>query len=152
MAKLPLERLLARIRITPPPSSSLRSNCWEWTGGTCNHGYGQIGIRSAAGKYKRVLVHRLAYEELVGPVPDGKELDHLCRNRLCINPDHVEPVTHTVNLRRGVKKTNITHCPKGHPYDDENTYIDERGRRTCKKCKRLANQEYKKRRKQNGRN
>ncbi len=86
----------------------------------------------------------VAYELRYGPVPEGLELDHLCCNRWCYNPDHVEPVTHAENIRRsGKQDTNShkTHCPQGHPYDEKNTYWSHTGRhsgwqRVCRACKR----------------
>ena len=82
--------------------------------------------------------HRVSWELLVGPIPEGLELDHLCRNHGCVNPDHLEPVTHAVNVRRGRGGTSWAqkkHCPQGHPYDDANTYL-YRGRRSCRECSR----------------
>lgn len=69
------------------------TGCWRWLGHCLSSGYGRVGARG-------ILAHRLAYEELVGPIPDGLEIDHLCRNRGCVNPAHLEPVTHVENLRR----------------------------------------------------
>lgn len=106
--------------------------CWEWTGATSS-GYGTFGWHG-----RIVKAHRLAYTQLRGPIPDGKSLDHLCRNTICVNPAHLEPVTHYENMRRGRNWTwwrEITHCPKGHPYDATNTYLYRGGRRciTCSK-------------------
>jgi len=69
--------------------------CWQWVGSRTNNGYGQIWDGG-----RLVLAHRLAYETLVGPIPDGLECDHLCRNRPCVRPSHIEPVTHSANLKR----------------------------------------------------
>jgi hypothetical protein len=84
------------------------------------------------------LVHRIAYEAERGSIPEGLVLDHLCRNRGCVNPWHLEPVTNIQNVMRGVSAFAInarkTECPQGHPYDDENTRI-ERGSRICQTCK-----------------
>lgn len=73
-------------------------DCWLWTASRKDNGYGQIFIGG-----QNVLAHRYAYESLVGPIPDDKEIDHLCRVRHCVNPDHLEPVTHKVNFDRGAR-------------------------------------------------
>ena len=84
--------------------------------------------------------HRVAYELLIGPIPAGLELDHLCRNRLCVNPAHLEPVTRQTNQHRGASVSGIsvraTHCPEGHPYDADNTYVRPNGHRVCRECAR----------------
>jgi hypothetical protein len=88
--------------------------------------------------------YRITYETLVGPVPNGLELDHLCRVRACVNPGHLEPVTHRVNTLRGetvaARNARATHCPAGHPYDEVNTYADRLGRRSCRECCRRRHQ------------
>ena len=85
-------------------------------------------------------LHRAIYEKFVGPIPDGLTIDHLCRNRLCVNPAHLEPVTLAANVLRGeslpAKNARKTHCPKGHPYDETNTHITKQGWRICKACNR----------------
>lgn len=90
-----------------------------------------------------VLAHRYAYELLVGPIPEGLHIDHLCRVRLCVNPAHLEAVTCHENNRRSTSPTAVnakkTHCPRGHEYTEENTYFaPPDGRRMCKPCARAA--------------
>jgi hypothetical protein len=86
------------------------------------------------------LAHRVSYELLVGPIPQGLQLDHLCRNRRCINPAHLEPVTSRENTMRGetVAAANASrdHCPSGHPYSDSNTIALGKGGRKCRECDR----------------
>lgn len=111
--------------------------CWEWTGSLTGPGHGHLWFQ---GRYRGA--HCVAYELLVGPIPAGLHLDHLCRNRPCVNPDHLEPVTPAENIRRGsslsAQRARRTECPKGHPYDAENTVTDRRGRRYCRECRRAA--------------
>jgi len=111
------------------------SSCWLWTGGKTRNGYGQAYDPGS----KRVwLVHRLAYWLLVGPIPQGLTLDHLCRVRHCVNPSHLEPVTSRVNTLRGVGHSAVnaakSECVNGHPFDLINTRIRRSGRRDCRIC------------------
>lgn len=108
--------------------------CWLWTG-YVEGGYGRYGHGAER------LVHRLVYIELVGPIPEGLELDHTCRVRACCNPDHLEPVTHAENVRRGeglaAQQARQTECKRGHPFTPENTYTYRQGRsRRCRTCRR----------------
>lgn len=105
------------------------TGCWEWVAALTNHGYGQVWWNG-----RNLGAHRVAYELLVGPIPRGRQLDHLCRMRSCINPAHLEPVTGQVNVQRG-RKPWKTHCPSGHPYDEANTKL-YRGNRYCLACQR----------------
>ena len=108
-------------------------DCWEWSGGHTGDGYSCFSVS----REEAYPAHRFAYELVVGPVPEGLELDHLCRNPGCVNPAHLEPVTHDENMKRADNangtRSAATHCPKGHPYDRENT-IHRNGRRHCKAC------------------
>jgi hypothetical protein len=108
--------------------------CWLWTGGLWETGYGRFWFDG-----RTVLAHRWSYEHHTGPIPKGRHLDHLCRVRECVRPDHLEPVTARENLMRGetaaARNAAKTECPYGHPYDEANTYRDKRGRRSCIKCR-----------------
>lgn len=113
--------------------------CWEWTGAITSWGYGQF--RPDYPDYKVCsVVHRYSYELHVGPIPNGFQVDHLCRNRKCVNPSHLEAVTQLENIRRGFSQATInrlrTHCPKRHPYSAANTYIAPKGGRYCRECAR----------------
>jgi HNH endonuclease len=105
--------------------------CWHWPGYVNEDGYGRRG---------GIGVHRRMWELVCGPIPKGMEIDHLCRTRDCIRPDHMEVVDHRTNTRRGltIPAANAakTHCPQGHPYDEENTYVTKSGCRHCRACKR----------------
>lgn len=106
--------------------------CWEWTAGVGVGGYGRFALSRLNDKTRCVYAHRYSYELLVGEIPEGLVIDHLCRNRKCVNPDHLEPVTQQENVLRGngVTATNAKkdRCPKNHPYAE--------GRRRCLECDR----------------
>ena len=106
-------------------------DCWEWTGTIQVQGYGIVMYER-----RRWLVHRLVWEALVGPIPVGLDLDHLCRYKPCCNPDHLEPVTRKENVRRGAINQNVrkTHCDHGHPLSGTNLYRPPSGRRSCRTC------------------
>jgi hypothetical protein len=93
--------------------------CWLWTAAKVRNGYGIIGAGGAGNGF--LYAHRVSYELSVGPIPDGLFLDHLCRVRHCVNPEHLEPVTTAENCRRAAAA--VTHCPQGHVYDEANTYV-----------------------------
>lgn len=117
-------------KIAPCPMSG----CWFWTAAQFAHGYGKTSKKD-----KTVRAHNVVYELIKGPIPPGLVLDHLCRVRSCVNPDHLEPVTETENIRRGVSFSAInfrkTHCPQGHPYSPENTYRRKRRKHSIRVCK-----------------
>ena len=112
--------------------------CWEWQGCLHKQGYGQVGHQGAT-----VLLHKLIWEYYNDPTPTGKELDHTCQNPPCWNPDHLEPVTHLVNIRRG-RGTGwtATHCKQGHAFTVENIVVSRREngsfKRTCRTCTNLG--------------
>jgi hypothetical protein len=111
--------------------------CWIYSGALNQSGYGVARYQG-----RMTVVHRLAYQELVGPIPEGLELDHLCRVRNCVNPAHLEPVTHAENTLRGIGPTaqnaRRTECLQGHPLMGPNLYLRPDGRRECRTCKRAA--------------
>lgn len=111
--------------------SSFTGDCIVWDKALSAAGY---GVRNVDGVVQ--YVHRLAYVEAQGPVPEGLELDHLCRNRACYNAAHLEAVTHAENMKRGHFGMK-THCPQGHPYDEVNTYLGAKGGRQCRACKEV---------------
>ncbi len=116
--------------------------CWLWQGYVNKDGYGEYKSEFLTTR----LAHRISFGLDQGHLPD-LPLDHLCRHRHCVNPDHLEAVTSKVNTRRstvGLKEAQKTHCPHGHPYDEENT-LHYRGKRFCRQCKRDRNQADRKR-------
>jgi hypothetical protein len=117
------------------------NGCWIWEGAKNNDGYGYYYLgKDCLGEYKIVRAHRWSYEHHKGPIPQGLHIDHLCRNRSCVNPDHLEVVTGKENVLRGVGPTAMNaqkiHCANGHPFDEENTRIDKNNIRRCKTCER----------------
>lgn len=114
----------------------LSEGCWPWAGNRNRKGYGMFHGTKA------MSAHKWAYTYWVGPVPEGLQLDHLCRNRGCVNPAHLEPVTNRENqLRSPISLINKTHCIRGHGFTPENTYV-YRGTRSCKKCHRMHCERY----------
>lgn len=124
-------------RIEPEPMSG----CWLWVGTVDKAGYGRL-VMAGKGCTQTRSAHREVYENLRGVIPENLTLDHLCRTRCCVNPAHLEPVSQKENVRRGrgvgVRRT---HCPRGHPYDEVNTYIAFRAtglNRHCRVCRRIV--------------
>lgn len=133
-------------------------DCWPWIGSIHPTGYAHLKVQG-----RNVKAHRLGYELLVGPIPNGLTLDHLCHtrdskcaggdtclHRRCVNPAHLEPVAQRINALRGRSQPAInatkTHCSKGHPYDESNTYINpNRTGRTCRICNNAAQRAYQQR-------
>ncbi len=114
-----------------------RYDCWPWLATITPQGYGSFAMDGRSHPS-----HRVAYELLRGPIPDGLVIDHLCRVRHCVNPAHMEPVTNAENIRRGVSPSaihaRVTACPQGHQYTPENTEHRPSGRRHCLTCRRAA--------------
>jgi hypothetical protein len=134
---------LALSKVEPEPNSG----CWLWAASVNAAGYGQFSIpaqRDGIWKNKTHRAHKYLYEQLVGPVPAGLDLDHKCRVRSCVNPDHLEPVTRSENVRRGLSPIQLrarhqarTHCIHGHPLSGENVHHLKRGERVCRACSRI---------------
>ena len=134
-----LRRFWAKVSITA-------NGCWEWTGMRIWNGYGHFwdGTRRDTGTPRLVLAHRWSYEHFAGPIPEGLDIDHLCRNRGCCNPCHLEPVTRSENVRRsplmGAHARHMaarTHCAHGHAFDASNAAFTSDGRRRCRACDRV---------------
>lgn len=119
------DRVAEKIDIDPD------TGCWTWTGARSSGGYGSIKF---AGRTRPA--HRVVYENFVEPVGAELVLDHLCRNRACVNPDHLEPVSQSVNVQRGLSAGPRPHCNNGHELSGENVYTfpSDAGRRRCRLC------------------
>ena len=139
-----------RLSLLPPRLQSKivtcrYSSCWLWTGSLNQKGYGNVRVGSRKdGSRRCAKAHRIVYEILIGPITPGLTLDHLCRIRHCVNPDHVDPVSHRVNILRGngytARNARKTHCSKGHPFFGDNLYSDSNGFRHCRTCWREKHQ------------
>ena len=132
------ERLSDKIRID--------GECWLWTAFCGPDGYGRF---NACGE---MYAHRVLYILMHGSIPAGMELDHLCKNRGCVNPAHLDPVNHRENLMRGdgwgAKNARKTACHRGHPFDEKNTGRIKDGRRYCRSCLRASSQRQRDKRKE----
>lgn len=124
-------------RLILPRVAFSDEGCWLWTGNTNDQGYGLLLWNERSQR-----AHRLMYEIMVGPIPEGLVLDHLCRVRNCVRPDHLDPVTQGENTRRGMGFVGVnfrrTVCANGHPFDEANTYICPNGWRRCRRCRTLG--------------
>jgi len=133
---LPMHRPTPEQRFFEKVSES-PSGCWEWQARISEGGYGQFSLVTD----RPVPAHRWAYEHIVGEIPNGLQLDHLCRNRACVNPWHLEPVRAAVNTLRGEGQAAVnsrkSECLRGHPFDSLNTYVTPNGRRQCRACGRM---------------
>lgn len=125
------------------------SGCWLWTGATNPNGYGIFRKTTD----RNIVAHRFSYESFVCEVPNGLELDHLCRVRCCVNPDHLEPVTRSENTRRGIaagnglrkhhdRRSSAPTCIHGHPFTGTNVGFKNDGRRRCRECDRIRARKY----------
>src|SRR5262252_1558526 len=123
------ERFVSKIRVR-------RNGCWQWMGSFRSGGYGVAWSRR---EYRAVGAHRLAYEHFIGEIPNRLEIDHLCRNRWCVNPTHLEIVTRGENTKRANDAR--THCKHGHRFTPNNTAV-YKGMRYCLKCKRDSAMNY----------
>lgn len=140
------EYIAARVKVGARPAARPGlSPCHIWRLTPADNGYAYIGLRT----HHKMLAHRAAYELKFGPIPDGHVIDHLCRVRACVNPDHLEPVSNAENLRRGRGfrlRNGMDHaCIHGHAYTDENTYInpnDDTDIR-CRECSRVRDRKRK---------
>lgn len=132
MTQSPLKKRIWRFITVGTPNG-----CCIWTGGLNKYGYGKVWVDET---HRAVAAHRVIWEMVNGPIPAEVECDHLCRNRACVNPRHIELVTTKTNILRGASWAAVnakkTHCIRGHPFDETNTYLRPKGGRGCRICRR----------------
>ena len=119
-----MKRFILACRVT-------EGGCWLWQGDRYSNGYGRFSLGDV-----EWLAHRLAYACMVGPIAGDLTIDHLCNQRLCVNPDHLSPAARADNTRRGDGSGRRTHCPQGHEYSGENLRVNADGSRHCRACDR----------------
>ena len=128
-----IEKLLAKVR-------KEKDGCWIWLGHKDKRGYGQTSLRG------RDWAHRIFYRHFKGQIPEGTEIDHKCNTPSCVNPKHLQAISHRENQLRGRswvgKNARKTHCPKAHPYSKRNTYINPHGARVCRACAKDRERKY----------
>lgn len=128
------------------------SGCWIWVGCCDSNGYGNLskGVKVVEGYRKNYYAHRVAYELYKGSIPEGLDIDHLCRVRCCVNPDHLEAVCRKENVMRGNSPSNFNsikmHCIRGHRLEGDNLFFDCDGYRQCRTCSRMRKRLEKRRR------
>ena len=149
MARPPAERFWEKVDFDGPiplePWIPLSTGCWLWTAALNAYGYGHFGVGMSS-RDAPVRAHRFAYEQLFGSIPSDREIDHLCRVRHCVRPEHLDLVTTRTNLLRGrsfaAVNAHKTHCVNGHSLEDQDNVYAWRGRRKCRTCHREADRRY----------
>jgi hypothetical protein len=136
-----LERFLEKFKV------NLKTGCWEWTSTCAGAGYGILFSHHVKGKVRFVYAHRFSYQQFVGPIPEGQEIDHICKNKKCVFYKHLRTVTHRENMLSGDTVAGHfakrTHCIRGHEFTKENTHIHSKGYRVCKACWSFYHKKYK---------
>ena len=133
----PIPEITERLKARFYKDVKIQGPCWNWVGSMIPNGYGIMNFA----RNQHFGAHRVSYAIHIGEIPEGLDIDHLCRNRRCVNPLHLEAVTRAVNIRRGVspaaQRAKQTHCKRGHEFSESNTWRNCHGWRYCKECDRL---------------